>query len=111
MKRDFYFDSQYGLETFALCVDGKLMDYRAEPAATGAVIGNIYKGRVTNVLNGMQAAFVDCGLERHCYISVADLTADGSRLEGGEIDIPATLDLHEGDEILVQITKAAQGKK
>lgn len=109
--RKLYFDSQYGIETYALCVDGVMTDYFAERAATGAVIGNIYKGRVTNVLNGMQAAFIDCGLERHCYVSVADLTADKSKVEGGEIDIPQTLNLHEGDEILVQITKAAQGKK
>ena len=111
MSRKLYFDSQYGLETYALCEDGVMTEYCAERAATGAVIGNVYKGRVSNVLNGMQAAFIDCGLERHCYISVADLTADKSKLEGGEIDIPQTLNLHEGDEILVQITKAAQGKK
>ncbi|MDE7380139.1 MAG: ribonuclease E/G, partial [Clostridia bacterium] len=111
MKRKIYFDSQYGIETYALYVDDKLIDFIAEPQATGAVIGNVYKGRVTDVLNGMQAAFVDCGLERHCYVSVADLTYDKSKLDGGEIDIPQTLNLHEGDEILVQITKPAIGKK
>ena len=46
MSRKLYFDSQYGLETYALCEDGEIMDYRVERAATGAVIGNIYKGRV-----------------------------------------------------------------
>ncbi|MDE7256363.1 MAG: ribonuclease E/G, partial [Clostridia bacterium] len=111
MQRKLYFDSQYGLETYALIEDGRITEYSAEPVATGAVIGNIYKGRVTNVLNGMQAAFVDCGLERHCYISVADLIPDKSRFDGGEVDIPLTLNLHEGDEIMVQVTKAAQGKK
>lgn len=111
MRRKLYFDSQYGLETYALIEDGKITEYCAEPVVNGAVIGNVYKGRVTNVLNGMQAAFVDCGLERHCYISVADLIPDKSKFDGGEIDIPETLNLHEGDEILVQVTKAAQGKK
>ncbi|MCM1438855.1 MAG: Rne/Rng family ribonuclease [Roseburia sp.] len=111
MHRKLYFDSQYGLETYALLEDGRMTEYSAEPVASGAVIGNIYKGRVTNVLNGMQAAFVDCGLDRHCYISVADLIPDKSRFEGGDVDIPQTLNLHEGDEIMVQVTKAAQGKK
>lgn len=111
MQRKIYFDSQYGIEAYALCEDGKLSDICVERAATGAVIGNIYKGRVTNVLNGMQAAFVDCGLERHCYLSAADIAADKSRPENGETDIPLTFNLHEGDEILVQVTKAAQGKK
>ena len=101
MRRSIYFDSQYGIETYAMCENGRLIDYRSEPAATGAVIGNIYKGRVVNVLNGMQAAFVDCGLDKHCYVSVADLTADGNKLENGETDIPKTLDLHEGDEIKI----------
>lgn len=111
MQRKLYFDSQYGLETYALIEDGRMTEYNAEPEATGAVIGNIYKGRVTNVLNGMQAAFIDCGLERHCYVSAADLMPDKNKPDGGEIDIPLTLNLHEGDEILVQVTKAAQGKK
>lgn len=111
MQRKLYFDSQYGLETYALIEDGKITEYSAEPVTSGAVIGNIYKGRVTNVLNGMQAAFVDCGLERHCYISVADLIPDRSKFDGSDIDIPLTLNLHEGDEILVQVNKAAQGKK
>ncbi len=111
MRRKLYFDSQYGIETYALIEDDKITEYSAEPVVSGAVIGNIYKGRVTNVLNGMQAAFIDCGLERHCYISVADLIPDKSGFDGGEIDIPETLNLHEGDEILVQVTKAAQGKK
>lgn len=111
MRKKLYFDRQYGIETYALIEDGKITEYNAEPVASGAVIGNVYKGRVTNVLNGMQAAFIDCGLERHCYISASDLTPDKSKFDGGEIDIPQTLNLHEGDEILVQITKAAQGKK
>lgn len=105
MGRKFYFDSQYGIESYALQEDGILCEYQAERAATGAVIGNIYKGRVTDVLNGMQAAFVDCGLERHCYISAADATV--GRPENDEV----TLDLKVGDEIMVQVTKAAIGKK
>ena len=114
MRKKLYFDSQYGVETFALCEDGKLTDYRSEPVATGAVVGNIYKGRVTDVLNGMQAAFVDCGLERHCYLSASDavVICDGEDgTDGGKTDAPQPLNLHEGEEILVQVIKPAQGKK
>ena len=111
MGRKIYFDDQFGLQSYALVDEGELCDCSLEHAADGAVIGNVYKGRVTDVLNGMQAAFVDCGLERHCYISVDDMRADGKRVDGGEIDIPSTLNLHEGDEILVQVIKAGQGKK
>ncbi len=111
MALKLYFDYHSGLEHYACTEDGKLVEYEVEKRSSEAAIGNVYKGRVTDVLNGMQAAFVDCGLERHCYISVADLVPDRNKLEGKDIDIPATLDLHVGDEILVQITKPPVGKK
>lgn len=111
MSKKYYFDDQYGLDLCAVTENDKLIDYLAEPHSSGAVIGNIYKGRVTDVLNGMQAAFVDCGLERHCYISVADLVADRRKYDGTQIDIPSELNLNVGDEIMVQITKAPVGKK
>ena len=111
MAKKYYFDDQCGLDVCAVTENDKLVDFLAEPHSDGAVIGNIYKGRVTDVLNGMQAAFVDCGLERHCYISVADLVADRRKYDGTQIDIPSELNLNVGDEIMVQITKAAVGKK
>ncbi len=111
MAKKLYFDSQCGLEHYACMEDGKLTEYEVERCSSSAAIGNIYKGRVTDVLNGMQAAFIDCGLERHCYISVCDLLPDRVNLEGRDIDIPASLDMHVGDEILVQIIKPPVGKK
>lgn len=111
MGKKIYFDDQYGMQSYVLEEDGEICDCSLERSALGAALGNVYKGRVTDVLNGMQAAFIDCGLERHCYISVADMYADGKLPEGGEIDIPSALNLHEGDEILVQIIKTPQGKK
>lgn len=111
MSKKLYFDAQCGLEHYACMENGKLTAYEVERSVNGAAVGNVYKGRVTDVLNGMQAAFVDCGLERHCYISVADLMPDRTKYDGKDIDIPANLDFHVGDEILVQITKPPVGKK
>ena len=111
MSKKLYFDCQCGIEHYACLEDGKLTEYEVEKSSNGAAVGNVYKGKVTDVLNGMQAAFVDCGLERHCYVSVADLIPDRTKYDGKEIDIPSTLDLHVGDEILVQITKPPVGKK
>lgn len=109
MNRKLYFDSHYGTSTYALTEDGILTEYSVENESSEAAPGNIYKGRVTDVLNGMQAAFIDCGLDKHCYISAVDLQPVHASV--GEIDIPEVLDLHVGDEILVQITKSATGKK
>ncbi len=110
-KKTLYFDSQCGLECYAVVKDGKLIEYNVEAENSGNIIGNVYKGKVTNVLNGMQAAFVNCGLERNCYISVEDLFPDRSKYDGEEIDIPSTLNLNAGDEIMVQVVKAPVGKK
>ena len=111
MAKKLYFDAQCGMEHYACIEDGKLIEYEVEKSVDGAAVGNVYKGKVTDVLNGMQAAFVDCGLERHCYLSVADLIPDRTKYDGKDIDIPTALDLHVGDEILVQITKPPVGKK
>ncbi|MGN0805894.1 MAG: Rne/Rng family ribonuclease [Candidatus Coproplasma sp.] len=110
MTKKLYFDSHCGINYYALCEDGALCEYVSQSATVPDAVGNVYKGRVTDVLNGMQAAFIDCGLERHCYISVADLVPDGRNFDG-DVDIPAELNLHEGDEIMVQITKPPVGKK
>lgn len=110
LTKKLYFDTHFGIDFYALCEDGQLCEYSAQSSAVPDAVGNIYKGRVTAVLNGMQAAFVDCGLERHCYISVADMVTDGKLLEG-DVDIPTELNLNVGDEILVQVTKPAVDKK
>ncbi|MGN0813391.1 MAG: Rne/Rng family ribonuclease [Candidatus Coproplasma sp.] len=110
MTKKLYFDSHCGIDYYALCEDGVLCEYISQSATVPDAVGNVYKGKVTDVLNGMQAAFIDCGLERHCYISVADLVPD-SKIFEGDVDIPTQLNLHEGDEIMVQITKPPVGKK
>jgi ribonuclease G len=82
---------------------------RSEPVA-----GNIYKGRVNNVLPGMEAAFVDIGLERNAFLHVADIRA--TPLAGEEVEDwvgkgAITERLRAGQEILVQVTKEPMGTK
>lgn len=110
-KKTLYFDSFCGLESYAAVEDGRLTEFNYESQHRVNIIGNIYKGKVTDVLNGMQAAFVNCGLERNCYLSVEDLFPDKNKYDGGDVDIPKELNLKVGDEILVQVVKAPVGKK
>jgi len=56
--------------------DGKLMDYIHEEKDNISVIGNIYKGKVMNILPGMEAAFVNIGLEKNAYLFLDDLLSD-----------------------------------
>ena len=57
----------------ALRENSRLVSYRAERHRTSSVVGNLYKGRVTRVLPGMQAAFVDLGLTRDAFLYVRDV--------------------------------------
>ncbi len=82
---------------------------REEPLA-----GNIYKGRVANVLPGMEAAFVDIGLQRNAFLHVADIRSE--RLAGEEVEESfgrgaIAQRLRVGQEILVQVTKEPMGTK
>jgi ribonuclease G len=57
----------------ALLENGILQDVYIERAARRGLISNIYKGRVSRVLPGMQAAFVDIGLERTAFLHASDI--------------------------------------
>lgn len=92
-----------------------------------SLVGNIYKGRVTRVLPGMQAAFVDIGLERAAFLYVADIvdpkkkaSAEPQRDSRDNTISEARTDayhrpiqslLHEGQEIMVQVAKEPLGTK
>lgn len=82
---------------------------RGEPLA-----GNIYKARVANVLPGMEAAFVDIGLDRNAFLHVGDIRSQ--RLAGEEVEESfgkgaIQQRLRVGQEILVQVTKEPMGTK
>lgn len=106
----------------ALVEDGLLGELYIERKQERGIAGNIYKGRVERVLPGMQAAFVNIGLEKSAYLHVSDVRGtpdDLKRLVGGENqetgddeepEAPsgsARIEdlLKEGQEIVVQVTK------
>ncbi len=96
----------------ALLEDGKLAEFSSEKENDGEIVGNIYKGRVMNILAGMNVAFVACGLDRNCYLPLDESYADYSKYDStmSETNTPL-LDLKVGDEILVQVTKPPRGNK
>ncbi|MGB9430513.1 MAG: ribonuclease G [Gammaproteobacteria bacterium] len=97
----------------ALLENGVLQELYIERARHHGLVGNIYKGRVLRVLPGMQAAFVDIGLERSAFLHAADIfkTADGESSEAGGSPAEIRDLLHEGQEILVQVLKEPLGSK
>ncbi len=102
----------------AIFEGGVLVEVDVDRPQGRRIVGNIYKGRVQNVLPGMQAAFVDIGLERNAFLFVddahpgaaapgEDLPEDAPQRSGASI---ADL-VHAGQEILVQIAKEPVGQK
>jgi ribonuclease G len=88
--------------------NGVLQEVWVERTSKRGLVGNVYRGRVMRVLPGMQAAFVDIGLEKAAFLHVSDV-----RLSN---DIPPDSDdvtklLHEGKEVLVQVVKDPLGTK
>ena len=105
-----YFDEYCGYAVSAVTENGKLTEFNFEKDDAHSIKGNIYKGKIVAVLQGMQSAFVDCGLERNCYLSMDDGVAEAEKYDGsrGEMQLP---ELKEGDEIVVQVVKPPIGKK
>lgn len=78
--------------------NGVLQEVFIEREHQRGLVGNVYKGKVVRVLPGMQAAFVDIGLERAGFIHASDII-------GGDSQTPITSLLREGQTLIVQVTK------
>ncbi len=93
--------------------NGILQEVTIERASRRGLISNIYKGRVSRVLPGMQAAFVDIGLARTAFLHASDLArGNGLAESNGEAAVPDIRELiREGEEVLVQVVKDPLGSK
>lgn len=94
----------------ALLENGLLQEVFIERASHRGLVSNIYKGRVSRVLPGMQAAFIDIGLERPGFLHLRDVQQPGhhptAAADEGVPWEPRIQDLlHEGQRVLVQVTK------
>jgi ribonuclease G len=94
----------------ALLENGVLQEVHVERLARRGLISNIYKGRVSRVLPGMQAAFIDLGLQRTAFLHVSDIAYANDGDSGDPVPDIKTL-LREGDEIMVQVAKDPLGSK
>ena len=67
-KKTIYFDGYCGYTVAAVTENGKAVEFGFDKNATGCAVGNVYKGVVESVHPGMQAAFVNCVLEKNCFL-------------------------------------------
>ncbi len=107
-------NSSVFFDQVAILEDGKLIDYIHEEKDNKSVIGNIYKGRVMNILPGMHAAFIDIGLEKNAYLFLDDLLSDKflkeKNIKKRDVDNINKV-LKKGDELLLQIVREPIGEK
>ena len=128
MKQDIIINSPPHESRIAIVEDGFLAEFLIERRQERGIAGNIYKGKVARVLPGMQAAFVEIGLDKAAFLHVSDFSSgpeDVSPLLTGSEDeivfenpkpaphrrLPIERQLSPGQEILVQAAKDPLGMK
>lgn len=104
----------------AVVENGMLQELHIERGWSRGVVGNIYKGRVQRVMPGMQAAFVEIGLDRAAFLHANDIVRPAPVSAGdGEEDAPLPPStpkpiselVREGQEVIVQVVKDPIGSK
>lgn len=94
----------------ALLEEGKLVEYAAERSQKRGLVGSFFKGKVMNVIPGMQAAFVDIGQKKNAFLYIDDLLHP--HLEKQPKQKPPISDLLKpGQELILQVVKEAIGNK
>src|SRR4051812_5839986 len=117
MSREIVINATKHESRIAVLDEGQVVELWVERTRHRTIVGNIYKGRVTKVLPGMQSAFVNLGLERDAFLYVSDVIED---FEDYDTESPDELQiddvaprpeasisdlLREGQEIVVQVSK------
>jgi ribonuclease G len=101
----------------ALVESGVLQEVLIERTSRRGLVSNIYKGKVSRVLPGMQAAFVELGLERTAFLHASDIARGSDPERGHDDEAAAARDadirefVHDGQELLVQVLKEPLGTK
>ena len=120
MRTEIFINEGIHESRIAIVEDGQLAEIWVERPENERMVGDIYKGAVTAVLPGLQAAFVDIGHERTAFLQVRDMVeAENAEVEGGggrngrrSRNYPPIQKLiRKGEEVLVQIAKEPIGTK
>lgn len=132
MRQDIFINCSPHESRVALVEEGALSEFFVERKQERGIAGNIYKGKVARVLPGMQAAFVDIGLDKAAFLHVSDFSTgpeavpdllasseeeivfEGSRPLPGTASrrrVPIERQLFRGHEIVVQVAKDPLGTK
>lgn len=97
----------------AIIEDGKVVEILIEREEEGRINGSIYKGKVANVLPGMESAFVNIGLEKNGFLYMNDLREFEEKYLDGILNSSRPIEdiLNVGDDVVVQILNEPRGTK
>ena len=122
MDKKILIDKKRGKTRVVLTEEGRVAEMYIEDEQNQRLIGSIYRGRVQNVLKGMNVAFIDIGLEKNAFLYVGDINTDMESFSFNGEDNPTSHENRQkiihisdhikiGQEITVQIMKEAIGTK
>ena len=113
MKKEIFINESMGETRIAIQEDGKIVEVYIERQDKQRMVGNIYKGKVENVLPGMQAAFVDIGYDLNAFLPFSEIAnpdyiieddSEENKKKRGKPD-NIEVDLRTNQEIFVQVIK------
>ncbi len=121
MEKEILINAAYDQTRIAIVEDGQLVELYMEQPDRERMVGDIYVGMITNVIEGIQAAFVDIGLEQNGFLpfedaereysAVAERVVYTDKKKKGKADESKELLLKVGQRVVVQITKEPMGGK
>jgi ribonuclease E len=109
VSRSMIVREESGRTQIAVLEDGVLTEHYVSAQAQASMVGNVYLGRVQNVLPSMEAAFIDVGKGRNAVLYAGEVNWDAAGIEGQPRRIEEAL--KSGDSVLVQVTKDPIGHK
>ena len=124
MKKEIIINVSSSETRIAILEDGALVELYVERPENERMVGDIYKGKIENIVEAVQAAFVNIGLEQNAFLSFADIgeeysaiaekvgdSGKRSKVTVKKRNIQKKISLKPGQEILVQVTKEPIGTK
>ncbi len=104
-----FIDSSEQQNRVGIVEQDRLVEYYSEEVEYEALLGNVYRGRVTNVLQGMDAAFVDIGVGKNAYLHLKDALSLDQLYTGEKYDLDEVI--KGGEDVMVQVIKEPLGNK
>ena len=111
MSTKLYISSKSGSHAIVLVENNSVVEFNVEDTDDLGIVGNIYKGKVMNVVKGIQAAFVSIGREKNAYLYCGDNIVDNKEAEKSGHFVQTPLELQVGEEVMVQVAKTESGTK